>query len=203
MGRTSTSTARVVSLDAARMPDAQIVEGLARGSPSAGRALYDRYGDLVNRLVWRLLGADPEHDDVVHLTFVNVLGSIHKLKNPDSLRSWITGVTVNTVRKEIRSRRYRRILHLVPEEPPDASEPGDEDLVRRIYAALERVGADERIAFTLHHVEGQSLPEVAAVTGGSLATVKRRIARARKTMVRELERDARLASAVEEMKNEE
>jgi RNA polymerase sigma-70 factor (ECF subfamily) len=193
----------VIPLDAATRTDAEIIEGLERGDPSAGRELYDRYGDLVNRLVWRLLGADAEHDDVVHVTFVNILASIGKLKNPASLRSWVMGVTVNTVRKEIRSRSYRRILHLVPDTPHVPDETRDDHLLGCVIAALGKLGADERIAFTLHHVEGQSLPETAAVTGCSLATVKRRIARAREAMARELRRDARLAAVVEEMTNEE
>ena len=51
-------------------------------------------------------------------------------------------------------------------------------VARRFYAALERLGANERIAFTLRVVDGCPLQEVAAMCGCSLAAAKRRIASA-------------------------
>ncbi len=189
--------ASVVELGKGEWTDERIIEGVGRGDPAAGRALYDRHGRLVHRMVWRLLGADLEHEDVVHQTFVNVLTCIGQVRNPASLGSWIAGVTVNTVRKELRSRGYRRILELVDEERGVSA--GADPAVRSLYAAMGRLATDDRIAFTLHHVEGQSLPEVAAMTGCSLATVKRRIARARERLAHDIEKDSRLAASVEEL----
>jgi RNA polymerase sigma-70 factor (ECF subfamily) len=188
------------------MTDEEIVSGLGRSDPQAARALYDSYGDLINRLVWRLLGGDPDHDDVVHQVFVNVLSSIDGLRNPAALGGWIRGVAINTVRREIRSRRYRRLLMLVPDagqEAEEAAAPEESRLARSVYAILSRMGAQERIAFTLHHVEGLGLAEVAEIMGCSLATVKRRTAKARNIVMREMEKNAHLASILEEMKHEE
>ena len=56
--------------------------------------------------------------------------------------------------------------------------PESRETVRRVYAILDRLAADLRIAFTLRFVERHSLAEVAALTGCSLATAKRRISRA-------------------------
>ena len=51
-------------------------------------------------------------------------------------------------------------------------------LLARVYRALDDVPVKERIAWTLRHVEGESLDRVAALCGCSLATAKRRIAAA-------------------------
>jgi len=171
----------VVVLAPAGRDAAAIVEGLRRGSPEAALLLYDRVSARVNRLVWRLLGADPEHDDVVHQVFVNALSSAGSLREPGALDAWMSGVVFNTVRRELRRRRFRRLLRL-DATPPDSRAPGVDPetrmVARRFYAALEGVGANERLAFTLRVVEGCPLQEVAAMCSCSLAAAKRRIARA-------------------------
>ena len=184
----------------------EIIEGLKASKPWAARSLYDRFEELVNRLVWRTLGADPEHDDVVQQVFLNILTSIHKVENPAMLRSWITSVTVNTVRRELRSRCYRGIFRLVPDVAADVDHQipaSDRKLVRSSFTILRRMSVDDRLAFSLHFIEGQTLSEVATATGVSLATVKRRIARARKSFVKEVEKDTYLRSLVEEMQYDE
>ncbi len=184
----------------------EIIEGIKASRPDAARSLYDEYEELVNRLVWRTLGADPDHDDVVQQAFLNIMTSIHKVENPAMLRSWITSVTINTVRRELRSRKYRRIFRLVPDVAADVDHqlpPTDRKLVRSAFAILRRMSVDDRLAFALHFIEGQTLAEVAGATGVSLATVKRRIARARKAFVHEVDKDTYLRSLVEEMKDEE
>ena len=179
---------------------ADLVDRLRRGEPAAGRTLYAEVGPLVNRLVWRFLGADQEHDDVVQEVFVAVLGSIKKLKDPEMLDQWVASVTVNVVRREIRSRTYRRRVKLVPDsrhEWQGVPVSGEKmAFLRSFYGLLDRVSAGDRITFVLHYMEGYTLPEVAALAGYSLATAKRRIARARSWFEQEVLADPILASHV-------
>ncbi|MBI5542453.1 MAG: sigma-70 family RNA polymerase sigma factor [Deltaproteobacteria bacterium] len=158
-----------------------IVDGLHRGDPNAASALFDRAGERVNRLVWRMLGADPEHDDLVHQVFVDALANVHKLRDPESLDRWIVSITLNIVRKELRTRRLRRLLRLDVEDadaPSPELDPERHMLARRFYSLLEQLSADEQIAFTLRLLEGCALAEVAAACECSLATAKRRLSRA-------------------------
>ena len=68
-------------------------------------------------------------------------------------------------------------LEVTVAAPPDAVVV---EGVRHLYLALDRLDADSRLAFVLRHVEGHDLLEVANACGCSLATVKRRLARAEK-----------------------
>ncbi|MCP4602013.1 MAG: sigma-70 family RNA polymerase sigma factor [Proteobacteria bacterium] len=196
--------AQVVRLTDRIYGNEEIVHGLLNKDPHAAAALYDRFGNKVNRLVWRLLGGDSEHDDVVHIVFVNILSSIKKLKNPLSLEDWITGITVNTVRREIRSRKYRRIFVLsteYPERVSDHCEPNRQILVKRIFTVLDRMKTEDHIVFVLRFVEGNTIGEVATTGGYSLATAKRKIARVKKEFLKRAKKDPFLASFIEEMKN--
>ena len=51
-------------------------------------------------------------------------------------------------------------------------------LIAQVYRALDRVPIRDRVAWVLRNVEGESLQQVAELCGCSLATAKRRIARA-------------------------
>ncbi|MFO0677933.1 MAG: sigma factor-like helix-turn-helix DNA-binding protein [Polyangiaceae bacterium] len=52
-----------------------------------------------------------------------------------------------------------------------------------LYAALGSLDVDTQLAFTLRHVEGLELTEVAELTELSLATVKRRLLEAERSLL--------------------
>jgi RNA polymerase sigma-70 factor (ECF subfamily) len=61
--------------------------------------------------------------------------------------------------------------------------------LRIVYERLERLPAEQRIAFLLRRVEGMELEEVAHKMGISLATAKRRIAAAQQAIERWADRE--------------
>lgn len=163
--------------------DTALVEAIRSGRPGASTALFDRYGGHVRRVLLRVLGADRELLDLLHEVFVQVLESIHRLDDPKALKGWITSIAVFTARGKIRKRSRWRLLRLVApadlEEVEHPSTPAElSDAVRATYAALGRLAVDERIAFALRHIDGMELTEVAAACRVSLATIKRRLAKA-------------------------
>lgn len=177
--------------------DAQLLEWMASGHPQATRALYDRFADDIHRLVWHVLGADTDHDDIVQQSFAQVLQGVGKVRESERLGSWVASVVVNTARNELRRRRFRRAFGLGgTARPPEYTHVDDHearDLVRRIYSLLDRFPVDERIAFVLRHVEGRKLGEVAQTCGCSLATINRRLARAQARFKRLAGNDEALA----------
>jgi RNA polymerase sigma-70 factor (ECF subfamily) len=163
-------------------PLRRLVERLHEQDATAARELYDRCARQVNGVVWRILGADAEHDDVVQQVFANVFRNLAQLRDPERLESWVTGVAVHTARSEIRRRRVRRIVRLdaaATETAPAVEDHEARYLVSRVHVILQRMNADLHVAFVLRFVEGRSLVETAELCGCSLATIKRRIHKAR------------------------
>jgi RNA polymerase sigma-70 factor (ECF subfamily) len=80
-----------------------------------------------------------------------------------------------------------------PDDLPEAEAPTVEhevsEALRRTYVVLDALPIDERVPFTLRFVDGMELTEIGLVCGLSLATVKRRIARAQESFAREAGRD--------------
>jgi len=162
----------------------EILERIQMGEAYGAALLYDRFSPQVNRLVWRMLGADSEHDDLVQQVFCKLLCSARKLRDPDKLRSFVLQVTVNTVRSELRRRTVRRRFFTAEENfdrfEGQSVDPELRDLLERTFRVLEKMPVDERVAFTLRQVDGRSLEETAEICRCSLATIKRRINKAKR-----------------------
>jgi RNA polymerase sigma-70 factor (ECF subfamily) len=201
--RPTEDEARILELASPPAGDRSIVEGLKRLDPAAAEALYDRFEKLVNGLVWKLMGDDLDHDDIVHQVFVSIISSIGGLENPAVLGSWIISTTFNTVRKEIRSRKIRRILRLMPDAPELPTEdlgPEKQAVLRSFYSVVDRLPAPERMVFILRFIEGYTVGEIATICKCSDTTVKRKIAGARKRFERESRKDPFMASFMEREK---
>jgi RNA polymerase sigma-70 factor (ECF subfamily) len=115
--------------------------------------------------------------------FLLALESLSKLENPRALRGWLAQIAVFHARHRIRDRKQWSILRFfAPADLPSAPATGHDyegsEALRAAYRVLAQLTADERIAFALRFVEGMELLEVAAACRVSLATTKRRLARA-------------------------
>jgi RNA polymerase sigma-70 factor (ECF subfamily) len=161
--------------------DAALVDGLRAGRPGAAAALYDRYVGGVHGMVFRMLGPDRDHDDVVQDVFVRALESLPALRDPSALRSWLLGIAVMTVRIHLQRRRRQRWLRFLPTyELPEMAAPSDSsasDALKEVWSILGELPPDERIALVLCRVEGLALEDAAAAASWSVATLRRRLAR--------------------------
>jgi RNA polymerase sigma-70 factor, ECF subfamily len=163
--------------------DEELVTSLHEGVPSAGRDLVYAYGGHVRKVLMRVLGPDRELDDLAQDVFVMALESLHRLENPRALRGWLAQIAVFRARRCLRGRKQWQILRFfAPEQMPPgrATTPDFEasEALRAAYRLLSSLQVDERIAFALRFIEGMDLAEVAAACRVSLATTKRRLARA-------------------------
>lgn len=157
-----------------------LVLAFREGRPEAPTALWQRFGQRIHRLVLRTLGSDDAVEDLVQEAFTRVLERVTSLRQEDALEGFVVAITLNTVRLELRRRRRRRFFaFLLPSEAPRAADPSLPHEVKQLFAELETLTVEQRLAFTLRHLEQLELTEVAQAMGVSLATAKRRLAEAK------------------------
>ena len=152
---------------------------------------------MVNGLAFRLMGRDADVDDLVQDSFVTAFAGLHRLEDPQAFAAWLGSIVVRTAGKVIRRRVLLERLGLRRRrEPIDidtvaarAAGPDVAAELRIVYERLERLPAEQRIAFLLRRVEGMELEEVAHKMGISLATAKRRIAAAQQAIERWADRE--------------
>jgi RNA polymerase sigma-70 factor (ECF subfamily) len=172
----SESSARDSVPDAGR-PSGEVLQGFDLDS------LFRRYSSYVAAIAYRLLGREEDVDDTIQEVFLAAVRGVHAVRDPAAVRAWLARVTVRAARQRLRKRRLRSFLGL--DEPAtydavvDRSASAEQRaLVARVYRVLDGLPANQRIAWSLRHIEGEALENVASLTGCSLATAKRRIAAA-------------------------
>ncbi len=179
--------------------DAELVRAFADGEGWAARAIWTRHAPMVHRLFERALGPNGDAEDLTQDVFLRTFARLPGLRDHDALRSFVYSVALRTLKWELRRRRVRRILHLtpsghLPELPVRESDSEARQLLLRFYALLDDLGADERTAFVLRHMEELKLTEVAELMGISLATAKRWIVRGSRRVSALVEADRELST---------
>jgi len=166
--------------------DGELVRRALKREPLAEEALFRRYAPALLGTALRLLGRRSEAEDAVQDAFVIALERLSQLRDPEAVRGWLQQIVVSQARRQLRRARLLRVLGFGRDDDTVslaelASEGAGPD-VRAELAAIDRqlqkLPADQRLAWTLRRVEGWPLEEVAASCSCSLATAKRRIAAA-------------------------
>lgn len=153
--------------------------------------LFKQHAAYIARIAFRLLGREDEVDDIVQDVFITLFRNLEKIRQSESLRSWLATTTVRMVRRRLRVRRIGFLLlgkdHVDPGELRGSGTSGeDRAALWNIHRALERVGVNARIAWVLRYLEQESVDEVARLCGCSRSTAKRRIGAAHRVVKRAL-----------------
>lgn len=172
---------------AAYVDDVLLVDRCLTGEPAATRELFRRHRHRVHASLYRVLGTNRDMDDLLQDAFLQVFQSLRGWRAEASLATWIDRVAVRVAFRYL-SQKGRRITTDVLEDQdvataeagPGARQQLARDGVRRLYAVLDQLSAEARLAFTLHEIDGRSLPEVARLVGSTLTATKLRVWRARK-----------------------
>ena len=190
--------------------DDGMVARAAAGDPEAFRTLFLRHKSDVARLVYRMLNAPGDLEDVVQEVFVQVFRSLKDFRGQAKFSTWLHRVTVNVVLMHRRSARSRPVL---TEEIPgelvgdDGQTLPDEDVERRermraFQRLLAKLADKKRVVFVLHELEGMSPTEIADVVGAPVLTVRTRLFYARRELEAMLNEEPTLAGLASAMNGE-
>ena len=169
------------------------------GDSEAFRSLVERHSRYVFNVAYRLTGSVSDAEDVVQTTFLRAYQQLSRFEARADFRTWLHRITVNCSIDLIRTRRHREIGH----DPEDLEvesaagraygEPGPDRLMLsleirdRVRDGLAHLSASERLAFTLRHVEGLPIKEVAEAMGLKTEAAKNSVFRAVRKMRSALE----------------
>jgi RNA polymerase sigma-70 factor (ECF subfamily) len=181
--------------------DAELVRALIAHEQHAPGTLWRRFAPLVFRILRRTFGPGQDIEDLAQDIFLCVFEKVPTLREPAAFRKFIISITTITARSEIRRRWVRRWSRLASKEEASKEVAFHVDLdsreaLRRFYAILDRLNGRDRMLFVLRFMEDLGLRDVAAASGLSLATAKRRLARARSKVRLLAERDPLLCEYV-------
>jgi RNA polymerase sigma-70 factor (ECF subfamily) len=158
--------------------DEELVTRLCAGDERAFTQLYRRHARYIAGVARRLMGDELELDEVVQEAFLALRDQAPSIQERARVRAWLVRVTVRGATKRLEKRRRRRRLLAAQPPPRRSTDPVADHELRALFEVLERLAPTLRVPWSLHRIEGETLPRTAELCEISLATVKRRVAKA-------------------------
>jgi RNA polymerase sigma-70 factor (ECF subfamily) len=192
------------AVSAARGQDLALAQRAADGDRAAQRELFHSLKHAIHHTLFRILGANRDIEDLIQDAFLEIFRALPSFRGDSSLARWSQTIATRTAYLAIERRKPPAVdLDVVEDEivdrDPDAHRVAQaRQAARRLYAALDRIDAKQRVAFALAVIDGLSLAEVAELTEASVVAVKTRVWRARRDLMRRAQKDPVLASYMAE-----
>lgn len=149
--------------------------------------IYEEYFDFVWRSAKRLGMADSSLEDAVQDVFLVVHRRLPEFEGRSSIKTWLFGIVLRTVRGYRRSEQRKPTSPLVSERVADTaadslpeSRAGAAEAVRLLYRLLDGLDQEKREVFVQAELEQMTAQEIAEAMDINVNTVYSRLRAARK-----------------------
>ena len=190
-----------VAMAARRLGDVDLARRCVSGDRLAQKRVFQEQKKRVHALLYRILGSNSEIDDLAQEALLEVFRSLPTFRGDALLSTWVERITVRVAYAYMARRRNDVVrLSLVPEPVSGDASAEERALVReaarRLYALLDQVETKQRIAYTLHVIDGRPLADVAVMMDASAVTTKVRAWRVARFVEKRAKQDPLLARFV-------
>ena len=170
------------------MNDTELIHKAQNGDTGAFEELVYRHDKSVLSIASRYVTSADEAKDIYQEVFLRVFRSLKGFRFRSEFSTWLYRITVNVCLSHRASKRsYSRSRAHDDESDDEQQADGDiadpaegpdlqavqSEIVDRVGAALAMLGPKHRMVFSLRHLEGYSLKEIAQVMNCAEGTVKR------------------------------
>lgn len=161
-----------------------IFKACQRQERDAQQKLYLHYAPLFMGLCSRYCNSPEDAKDAMHDGFLKIFEQINKIRNFDSIVSWMNRIMVNEAYNTLRRHSTLDTISTIPpvvQEVDEAfdTDPYDFDLVLQ---AINELPEKYRVAFQMHDVDGFGYDEIADTLSTNQATARSLVARARQQL---------------------
>lgn len=178
-----------------------LIEQLKQGDEIAFKTIVDTWQNMVYNTAIGIVQNAEDAEDIAQEVFVQVYQSISSFKGDSKFSTWLYRITITKSldheRRKKRKKRFAFVKSLFGEEnqvtvhPPDFNHPGvvldKKEDAATLFAVINQLPENQRIAFTLHKVEGLSYQEVSEVMKTTVSSVESLMHRAKNNLRRRLE----------------
>lgn len=184
-------------MEALILVDSDEILALQQGDQAAFQRLVAAYSEKIYRLSLSILQHQEDAEDVTQDVFTTVYSSIAQFKQDAQLSTWMYRITVNKcqelIRRKSRKKRFGFMTSLDQLESTKTSDfmhPGVElenkERAAILFNAINRLPENQRLAFTMHKLEGIPYDEIAQILNVTLASIESLLYRAKQQLKQSL-----------------
>ncbi|HVJ62782.1 MAG TPA: RNA polymerase sigma factor RpoE [Tahibacter sp.] len=176
--------------------DHMLVERVQKGDKRAFDLLVRRYQHKVVSVISRYISDWSECQDVAQESFIRAYRAIGAFRGDSAFYTWVYRIAINTAKNHLVSQGRRPPTDDVSIDDAvqldagvrlkDSATPERElmreEIERTVFATVEQLPEELRVAITLREVDGLSYEEIAEQMKCPIGTVRSRIFRAREAI---------------------
>lgn len=182
------------------MNQPELIERINRGDRSVFTEIVDQWQKMVYNTALSIVQVEEDAEDITQDVFIDVYEKLDKFRGDSQLSTWIYRITVNRCldfeQKKKRQKNgglLKQIFSVKAEdEPVNFNHPGvvldNKEKAAALFKALKKLPESQRIAFTLHKIEGLPYQEIAEIMQTSLYAVESLMVRAKAGLKKLLEK---------------
>lgn len=178
-----------------------LVDRLKHGDEAAFKIIVETWQDMVFNTALGIVQNEEDAEDIAQEVFVQVYQSVNSFKGDSKFSTWMYRIAITKSldheRRKKRKKRFAFVKSIFGEEsqvvvhPPDFNHPGvsmdKKEDAAALFNAIKYLPENQRIAFTLHKVEGLSYQEVSEAMKTTVSSVESLIHRAKNNLKKKLE----------------
>lgn len=170
--------------------DAELLASWQHGDRQAGKRLFERYFEVINRFFRSKVGDDAQ--DLVQKTFLGCLESVERYRGDTTFRSWLFAVAYKQLCKHYRAQvSEREHFDLANVTANDFDSTPSRVLARRreeqkLLDALRRIPIELQVAVELRYWEQMTEVEISRTLGIPVGTLKSRFRRAKQLLAEQI-----------------
>jgi RNA polymerase sigma-70 factor, ECF subfamily len=162
------------------LSDLELFLALKSGQPSALEQIYDRYGDNLYGLAFRMLKNRQEAEDLIQEVFVGLWRNCTYKPERGSLKSFLMLLVRSRAIDRLRARKpipallepWTELIEAKDATNTPLNKAVSGEISQRVQEALSALPTNQRQALELAYFEGLSQTEIAKRMGAPVGTVK-------------------------------
>lgn len=177
-----------------------LISSVINGDEEAFKILYNSYHKNIYRYILSMINDEKAAEDILQEVFITVYNKIYKLKHYEAFETWLYRITINACNGYFR--RNKKITYadsctldtLI--EFTDSTDPNKQVLMREVYSHLDlcinNLSINLKNAIILFYFQDKSIFEIAKIMDCPINTVKTRLFKAKKHLLKGMESDYEL-----------
>jgi RNA polymerase sigma-70 factor, ECF subfamily len=145
--------------------DAEVIGQIRAGDRGSYQILVERHARTLFKVAYRITRNEGDSEDVVQESFVRAWRNLDRFDERATFATWIQRIATNCALDQVRKRKWVSDTGGEMPEVIDAAPKADrllesQETRRRLEAGMKTLSPQEREAFLLRHVAGNSIPEI-------------------------------------------
>ncbi len=166
------------------MDQLEIIAKLKQGDKTVYTEVVEQWQHMIYNTALSIVQNGEDAEDITQDVFVSLYERIQSFREESALSTWLYSITVRKAldneKRKARQKRggfLQRIFSVnESDEPVNFNHPGilldNKENATVLFKALKKLPDKQRVAFTLHKMEGLSYQQIAAIMDTSLYAIE-------------------------------